>query len=46
MASEVHSGDTQSAIEKLEEVLRQSYLRAERIMALLIRTAGDFGRNW
>jgi len=34
MASDVNSSDTQSAIENLEEVLWQSYLRAEKLMAL------------
>jgi len=34
MASEVQSSDTQSAIEKLEEVLRKNYLRAKKLMAL------------
>ena len=34
MASEFHNSDTLSAIEQLEDVLRNDYLRAEKLMSL------------
>ena len=34
MASEFHNSDTQSAIEQLEDVLRNDYLRPKKLMSL------------